>query len=166
MLLKVLQIQHIKKGIFISFFLISALISAQEEKEALQKLSFMIGNWQGTSTSFSNNTQKSVTVTENVRYILDGNLITLDVKSPWIELHTVISFNKKEQSYYYHPFSKTGVKTGYKGSYKDGVFTVYFNAERRLTFTQTTIGEFQEYGEELTNGKWVKYFEDILQPSK
>ncbi|CAM1345529.1 hypothetical protein [Tenacibaculum amylolyticum] len=166
MLLKALHIQHIKKGIFISFFLISALISAQEEKEALQKLSFMIGNWQGTSTSFSNNTQKSVSVSENVRYILNGNLITLDVKSPWIELHTIISFNKKEQSYYYHPFSKTGVKAGYKGTYKDGVFRVYFNPGRRLTFTQTTKGEFHEYGEQLKNGVWEKYFEDILQSSK
>lgn len=158
-------LQYIKKGMFILFFIFLNLLHSQEEKVALQKLSFMVGHWKGTSTSFSKNIKKTVEVTEKVQYILSGNLLSLDVKSPWIELHTVISYNKKEQTYYYHPFSKTGVKAGYKGTYKNGAFYVYFNPERRLTFTLTPEGYFHEFGEQLKNGKWIKYFEDILRPN-
>lgn len=151
--------------LFICICLVPRNSSAQTtEKEALAKLSFMIGNWKGTSTIYSDTT-KRVPVTENVRYLIDGNLIVLDVKSSLIELHTVIRYDAKEQTYYYQPFSKSRGKSSYKGSIVNDDFIVYFSKERRLIFTTTAKGEFHEYGEKLVDGKWVKYFEDILQKS-
>lgn len=155
----------------ICFFLIIVTIesySQNSEKEALNKLSFMVGNWKGKSISYDTKLKKSkeVAVQENVQYIMDGNLITLDVKSPWIALHTIISYNVKDKKYYYYPFSKTGNKKGYEGVIKNGNLVVYFNKKRRLTFTKTSKGEFHEYGEKLEKGTWVKYFEDILKTVK
>lgn len=151
--------------IFNFLVLISIPTNAQnEEKEALTKLSFMIGNWKGTSISYNQTSKKSVEVTEEVRYIMDGNLLVLNVKSPWIALHTIISYDVTNKNYYYHPFSKKGLRDKYKGTFENGVFRVYFNNKKRLTFTTTPKGEFHEFGEELKDHKWQKYFEDILQP--
>lgn len=140
--------------------------SQETEKQALQKLSFLIGDWKGDSFSYGKDGVKKVTVEERVNYIMNGNLIQLNVKSPWIQLHTIISYNVKDKKYYYYPFSKKGNKQGYKGEIVDGKFMVYFNDTRRLTFTKTKKGEFHEFGERLVNGNWEKYFEDVLQPRK
>ncbi len=156
--------KHFVTSLFTFLILVSASLNAQEEKEALSKLSFMTGNWKGVSISYGKNGKQKVDVTEDVHYIMDGDLLILNVKSPWIALHTIVSYNVKEKTYYYSPFSKKGNKKGYKGTYEDGKFKVYFNENRRLTFTKTTQGEFHEYGEKLQDGKWEKYFEDILKP--
>lgn len=157
--------KHLILSLVTFLVLIPTSTNAQkEEKEALSKLSFMTGDWKGTSISYSENGKKQVEVTEKVRYIMDGNLLVLDVKSSWIALHTIVSYNSKEKKYYYYPFSKKGNKKGYKGTYENGNFIVYFNESRRLTFTKTNKGEFHEYGEQLKEGKWEKYFEDILKP--
>ncbi|SNR16808.1 hypothetical protein [Tenacibaculum jejuense] len=153
--------------LIIGFFFVVFMVNAQEsEKQALQKLSFLIGDWEGTSTSYGKNGVKKVPVTENVSYLLDGNLIQLNVKSEWIALHTIISYNVKDKKYYYYPFTKNGNKQGYKGEIVEGKFMVYFNESRRLTFTKTEKGEFHEFGERLVNGNWEKYFEDILELHK
>ncbi|WP_442265689.1 hypothetical protein ACSIGC_15525 [Tenacibaculum sp. ZS6-P6] len=150
--------------LIIVFFCVIFVVNAQEsEKQALQKLSFLIGDWQGTSISYGKDGVKKVSVTENVSYLMDGNLIQLNVKSPWIALHTIVSYNLKDKNYYYYPFTKNGNKQGYKGEVVDGNFMVYFNESRRLIFTKTEKGEFHEFGERLVNGVWEKYFEDILQ---
>ncbi|WP_394748445.1 hypothetical protein [Spongiimicrobium salis] len=141
----------------------TGLWAQENEKEALAKLSFMMGNWKGTSTVYSKDTTKSVEVTEKVQYILEGNLMVLDVKSPLIQLHTVISYNMEEGVYYYSPFSNRG-GASYKGRYEEGKFKVTFSEKRRLTFERTPEGAFHEYGEKLTNGVWEKYFEDVLYP--
>jgi len=135
--------------------------SSAQEKEALAKLSFMTGDWKGVSTSFNGDTKKEVEVTEKAYYIMDGDLLILDVKSPNIELHTVISYSVKEKTYYYHPFSKKG-RSSAKGIYKNNMFIVNFSSTKRLIFKRNKSGAFQEYGENLVNGKWEKYFEDIL----
>ncbi|TCP28579.1 hypothetical protein EV195_101759 [Tenacibaculum skagerrakense] len=153
-------------SLLLYFFMASFSSQAQAEKEALDKLSFMIGNWKGTSFSFSEKETKTTEVTEDVTYKMNGSLLVLDVKSSWIELHTIITYNSKEQCYYYHPFSKAGLRDKYKGNFEDNVFRVYFTKERRITFTLTKEGYFHEYGENLKNGSWEKYFEDILQPVK
>ncbi len=154
--------------IFVAILFISLLSSKrtyaqQSEKEAMSKLSFLIGNWKGSSTSFKNGTQSSVTVHEEVKYIMDGNLLILNVKSPNIQLHTVINYSLKDSTYYYQPFSKTG-SGKYKGQLQANQFVVYFNDQRRLVFEKTKDGEFHEYGEKLENNIWEKYFEDRLLP--
>ena len=134
----------------------------KEEKEPMSKLAFMTGNWQGTSTSYKDDgTSASVKAQEHIQYIMDSTLITLDLNSPSLRLHTVIRYDYKEKTYYYNPFTKSS-QGSYKGFYEDGKFMVYFSETRRLTFTLTDKGQFHEYGEKLVNDKWTKYFEDIL----
>ncbi len=134
-------------------------------KEKMAQLFFMVGDWEGISTSFKEEGDTQVMAHEVVRYKVDGHLITLDLESETLTLHTVIYFDEKEQTYYYCPFYKTG--TGkYKGSYADNQFLVSFNERKRLVFQRTPEGCFHEYGEQLKDGKWVKYFEDILPPKQ
>lgn len=140
-------------------------LSAQEsEKTELAKLSFLMGNWSGISSSYSQKDTTQLKVRESVNYIMNGNMLTLDVISANIELHTIITYSIKDACYYYQPYSKTGGDR-YKGKLEDGKFIVHFNTERRLIFEKTENGEFHEYGESFLNGKWKKYFEDILLPA-
>ena len=129
----------------------------------MQQLSFMIGDWEGVSTSFKEAGNSKVTAHEVVQYKVDKHVITLDLKSESLTLHTVIYYDEQEQTYYYCPFYKKGAGK-YKGEYVDGQFLVSFNPTKRLVFQQSPEGYFHEYGETLKDGKWVKYFEDILPP--
>lgn len=139
--------------------------SAQErEKKELAKLSFLMGNWSGISKSYTAKDTTQVKVRESVNYIMNGNMLTLDVVSVNIELHTLITYSIKDTCYYYQPYSKTGGGK-YKGKLKDRKFIVYFNPKNRLIFEKTANGEFHEYGESFVDGKWAKYFEDILLPA-
>ena len=145
----------------------SPYTTAQEtEKEAMAKLSFLMGDWKGQSTGFTDGKPtSSVEAYEKIQYLLDGNILTLDLDSPNLKLHTVITHNLEERTYYYHPFTKNRAGK-YKGAYADGQLIVYFNEDRRLIFEKTKEGAFHEYGEKRTpDGNWVKYFEDIFYPT-
>lgn len=147
-----------------SFFFTHTLCAQLTEKQALAKLSFLMGDWSGTSCVYRGADTSCVKVQERVHYILGGDAITLDVSSTSLELHTLVTYSVKDACYYYEPFSKTG-SSKHKGQVVDGRFVVSFNATNRLTFTKTSAGEFHEYGETLREGKWVKYFEDRLLPA-
>jgi enamine deaminase RidA (YjgF/YER057c/UK114 family) len=140
------------------------LLCQEVEKKELAKLSFLMGNWSGSSSSYTSKDTTQVKVRESVNYIMDGNILTLDVVSTEIELHTLITYSVKDSCYYYQPYSKTGGGK-YKGKLEDEKFIVHFNPKSRLIFEKTKNGEFHEYGESLVDGKWEKYFEDILLPA-
>lgn len=143
---------------------VNALSAQVNEKKELAKLSFLMGNWEGTSTSYTEKDTTQVKVRESVNYIMNGNILVLDVVSANIELHTLITYSTKDSCFYYQPFSKTGGDK-YKGKIEDDKFIVYFNPKNRLIFHKTVNGEFHEYGESFKGGKWEKYFEDILLPA-
>ncbi|WP_248724178.1 RidA family protein [Seonamhaeicola sp. ML3] len=152
------------KALMIVIFSINFCTGQETEKQALAKLSFMMGNWSGTSTEYSVKNTTRVKVQESVNYILGGNAIAIDVTSSSLDLHTIITYSVKDSCFYYQPFNKTGAGK-YKGKFVDGKFLVTFNPKNKLTFEKTKKGEFHEYGETLIKGKWIKYFEDILMPA-
>ena len=127
----------------------------------MAQLSFMVGDWEGISKSFQEDGTKEVMAHELVQYKVDGHLITIDLESESLKLHTVIYYDEKDKTYYYCPFYKSG-SGKYKGELENGAFRVWFSKERRLLFTKTSEGAFHEYGERLQEGNWVTYFEDIL----
>lgn len=131
------------------------------EKEALSRLSFMVGDWIGVSTSYKKDgSSKSIPVREKVSYQLEGNLINLMVSSPALKLQTVVRYSVEDGKYYYHPFTKNS--TGeFEGFMDDEKFVVKFNDTYRLTFEKTDSG-FREYGMKLKDGEWVKNFQDEL----
>ncbi len=139
-------------------------ISESEEQKALARLSFLVGNWKGQSTIYSKDSVKTAQVSERVKYLLDGNLLTLDVKSPFIQLHTVIRYSAKDSTYYYHPFTNTSEGKAYKGRIENGKFIVLFNDNYKVIFERTEDGKFHEYGERIVNGKKEMSFEDLLEP--
>lgn len=136
-----------------------------KNKEKMAQLSFMIGDWEGPSKSYKGKDTTQVNAHEIVSYKVDKHLITLDLASEALQLHTVIYYDEKEATYFYCPFYKKGAGK-YRGSYKDDRFIVAFTESRRLIFQRSPEGYFHEYGEELKNGEWVKYFEDLLPPRK
>jgi len=147
--------------LFFGYFMCAQATSAKK----MEQLSYMIGDWEGVSTSFGKTGNKQVKAHELVQYKVNQHIITLDLVSESLTLHTVIYFDEKEQTYYYCPFYKKGAGK-YKGSYEDGMFVVKFNDQKRLIFKRTPEGYFHEYGEILKDGIWKKYFEDILPPKK
>lgn len=144
-------------------FIGSSVMGQTVREEKMKKLSFLVGEWVGTSATYKNGVLiKEVPVFEKISYTLDKNLITIDLKSETLQLHTVIYYDEKEETYYYNPYYKNGTNK-YPAEYKDGKLIVWPNKRKRFVFSLTPQGDFQEYGEMLEKGKWIKYFEDTFK---
>lgn len=132
----------------------------QTMKEIKMKaLSFMIGEWVGTSTILkAGDTIDQIPAYQRIRYDLDSNIIVIDLKSESLQLHTIIYYDENEDLYYYNPFSKSDTRK-LPAQLIEGSFVVYANKSKRFIFGRTEEG-FCEYGEIFIDGKWEKYFED------
>ncbi len=153
--------------LIMGFCLVSTMSIGQEtEREYMAKLSFLMGDWKGESKGFTNGVaSEPVIAYEKIQYLLDGDIMTLDLDSPKLKLHTVINYSLADSCYYYTPFTKSR-SSKFKGQIDDkGRFLVYFNESRHLIFERTPEGAFHEYGEQLKDGKWEKYFEDLFYPT-
>ncbi|WP_276391869.1 hypothetical protein [Eudoraea chungangensis] len=129
----------------------------------MQKLHFMVGDWVGTASTIENGEIiATVPAFEKISYKLDGSLLTIDLHSEKLQLHTVIYYDEEEQTYFYNPFYKNG-SAKYKAKYQEGKFIVAPSKTKRFVFSLNEAGEFVEYGETLKNGKWLKYFEDTFK---
>lgn len=161
---------HIITIFLINFFIHPSISFAQNaEQKAMKKLSFMIGDWKGSGTSYPKEENKPYDVVSTVKYDLDGELLVLRHRSKRdnktiLALHTLIYFNKEDGFYYYNAYRKSGARP-FKCKFNDDKLICEVNGNYRLTFQQTNEGEFNEFGQRLTDGKWTKNFEDILQPA-
>jgi hypothetical protein len=143
----------------------TSLNSQTSTKNKMEQLKFMVGDWVGISTSYKNDTIESkVPAYQKISYKLDKNIITIDLLSETLQLHTIIYYDDKADKYCYNSYYKGG--TGkYTGEFKDNKFVVSPSKTKRFIFHSPSEGVFQEYGEKLENGKWVKYFEDNFKKS-
>ena len=149
----------------IPLYLLSQTICSQTtEKKELSKLSFLAGDWIGTSTAFKKDGTNTIAVREKIDYEMDGEILVVRLKSSRLKLHTIIQYSVTDSCYYYYPFTKNS-QGKYKGELIDGKFLVWLNNKSRLIFEKTATG-IHEYGETLENDKWIKYFEDELQPNQ
>lgn len=132
----------------------------------MEQLSFMIGEWVGTSKVYENGAvTKEGPAYEKISFDLDKKLLVIELNSEFLQLHTIIRYDEEKQSYFYHPFSKRG--TGeYPAEFIDGKLIVSPNETTRYIFTTTESGGFQEYGEKLTDGEWIRYFQDSFVNTK
>lgn len=147
---------------FLLFFIFTApsFLAQTIQQKKMEKLSFMIGDWAGTSITYKNDTiATKVPAFQKIAYQLDKSIITINLNSETLQLHTVIYFDDVDNKYHYNSYYKGG-SGKYIGQFKDGKFTVSPNQKKRFVFNITKDGSFQEYGEILENGKWTKYFED------
>ncbi|NQX92757.1 MAG: hypothetical protein HRT74_11660 [Flavobacteriales bacterium] len=153
----------IKSLLSFGFAISSFVVLAQDSKqEKMAQLSYLIGEWVGTTTSYENGEiTKQGPAFESIQYDLDSSILVIQLNTEFLQLHTIIYYSEKDQTYYYQPFSKNGTGT-YPASFKDGMLIVQPTDSKRYIFTSTAEGGFKEYGEELIDGVWVKYFEDVF----
>lgn len=133
------------------------------QQEQMQKLNHFIGDWVGISKRFEGDSiTKQVPAYEKISYKVDQHLLTIDLYSQSLKLHTVIYYDDEAQSYVYNPFYKGGAAK-YSAQLVDGKLIVLPNKTKRFIFEITEEGRFREYGETFKNGKWTMYFEDIFE---
>lgn len=138
------------------------VLSQNSKQEQMVKLKFMVGNWVGVSKGFEDGKLvREEPAFEKIAYKVDRHIITIDLYSESLQLHTVLYYDKTEEVFYYNPFYKNGAGK-YKAYLEDGILVVKPSSTKRFIFRPTESGGFQEYGEELKDGKWVKYFEDTF----
>ncbi|MEM8526576.1 MAG: hypothetical protein AAGG68_18175 [Bacteroidota bacterium] len=126
----------------------------------MKQLSFLVGDWVGISTTYQNGKiTAQVPAFQKIKYAVDSSVITIDLHSELLQLHTVIYYDEDAGKYSYNPFYKNGVGK-FIADYIDGKLVVTKNETTRFIFHQPSKNTFQEYGERLENGKWIKYFED------
>lgn len=145
------------------FFYSSFALSGQSLKEEkMQQLGFMVGDWIGTSVSFEEGKIVSeIPAYEKISYDLDQHILVVQLHSASLQLHTIIYFDEEDNTYYYYPFSKRGVRR-LPASFEDGKLIVRSGPDTRYIFHSPEERTFQEYGEKLVGGEWVKYFEDTF----
>lgn len=138
------------------------LTSAQEKNETqiqMSKLDFMVGDWIGTTKAFSNQELTSEhPAYQAIHYNLDAHIIEINLKSPTLQLHTVIGYSVTDSMYFYSPFSKNGSRT-LPAFLEDGKFVVHANDTTQFIFQKTATG-FMEWGRKQINGTWQIYFQD------
>jgi len=148
------------------FFLYNSAFAQNVMQEKMEQLNFMIGEWVGTTKVYENGiVARQGSAYENISYDLDKSILVIELNTDFLQLHTIIYYDEKDQKYYYHRFSKKGAAR-YPGEYKDGQLIVWRDEKTRFFFGRTPEGGFQEYGEELINGKWTKIFEDTFKNSE
>ena len=140
---------------------LSCNVSGQSiRQEKMEQLAFMIGDWIGTSTIYEDGVvSKEVPAFQQISYDLNKSIIVIQLHSELLRLHTIIRYNETDATYYYYPFSERGTNR-YPAVFHEGKLIVQPSETNRFIFSKLTEGGFQEYGERLTNGNWVKYFED------
>jgi hypothetical protein len=157
------QRRNFKYFYFIILIFQSSLAVTQNLKqERMEQLNFLIGEWVGTTKVYQNGVViKQGAAYENISYDLDKSILVIKLNTEFLQLHTIINYDEKDQKYYYHRFSKEGVAR-YPAEYKNGQLIVWRDEKTRFFFGSTPEGGFQEYGEQLINGQWIKIFEDTF----
>ncbi len=150
------------KPLFCLLLLSNVLVAQSPKQEKMKRLHFLVGEWVGTSKIYENGfLTKEGAAYEHISYDLEKNILVIELNTEFLQLHTVILYNEKDQKYYYHRFSKDGAAV-YPAEFKEGQFIVWKDENTRFFFGSTPEGGFREYGEQLVNGKWVKTFEDTF----
>ncbi|MFK8045334.1 MAG: hypothetical protein AB8B72_07560 [Crocinitomicaceae bacterium] len=167
-----MQLKALKYTRLVSVFLLfltianSGFSQSSVKQEKMAQLSFMVGDWVGTSKTIKNDSVVSeVPALQKIKYDLNKHIIIIDLRSETLQLHTIIYFDEKKRKYMYHPFSEGG--TGQlPAELIDGQLIVYASKDRRYIFSAKDKNGFQEYGERLVDGKWERYFEDNFTNSQ
>jgi hypothetical protein len=148
---------------FLSFILFCNPVFSQDLKqEKMEQLSFLVGEWVGTSKTIENGVvTKECAAFEKISYDMDRSILVIELNTEWLQLHTIVLYNEEDESYYYHRFSKDGAAR-YPAEFKDGQLIVWRDEKTRFFFGGTPDGGFQEYGEKLIDGEWTRYFEDTF----
>lgn len=141
-------------------FIIQTAYGQSIRQKQMEKLAFLVGKWEGVSSTIKKDSIiRQVSAFEEISYKVDQHILTIDLASETLKLHTVIYYDEDDQTYYYNAFYKNGAGR-YLAELIDGQLIVSPNETKRFIFHLTEEGNFQEYGEIYQDGKWMRYFED------
>lgn len=157
-----MKIQALRNLIILSLFLVSTnYIMAQDiKRQKMEQLSYLVGDWIGTSKVYENGeVTKECAAYEKISYDLDQNILVIELKSEFLQLRTIVTYDEAEGIYHYHRFAKSGYAK-YPAEFYDDQLIVSRDEKTRFYFCKMPNGAFREYGEALVDGKWVKTFED------
>ena len=147
-------------------FLMPSISAQNTEIEKMEQLSFLVGEWIGTSKIYENGVVvKEGAAYEKISFDLNNTILVIALNTEFLQLRTIVTYDQTDQKYYYHRFSKDGFAR-YPAEYIDGKLVVLRDEKTRFFFTKTVDGNFQEYGEQLIDGKWIKSFEDTFKTHK
>ncbi len=151
------------------------LETGSAEQLAISKLDFLTGRWEGPGTVFrSDGSQTYYTDYEHVRFDLENSLLLINATGKnedgeiTYSLHTVIYYDAESQNYIYTPYSRTGASGSFQCKLEERPRLLCYTEDTtyRLIFQRLENGQWNEYGERLTDGDvWEKNFETILNPS-
>jgi hypothetical protein len=148
---------------FVLVFLASSVFTQNIKKDKMKRLSFLVGEWVGTSKIYENGiVTRQGAAYEKISYDLDKYILVIELNTEFLQLRTIINYNEKDKKYYYHRFSKEGFAR-YPAEFKDGKLIVWRDEKTRFFFGRTSEGNFLEYGEQMNNGKWTRTFEDTFK---
>lgn len=141
-------------------FTFTTSLAQSEAKQRMADLSFLTGEWVGTSTLYEDGEVKSqVPAFERISFDLDNSILVIELNSETLKLHTIVRWDEAEATYHYQAFSERG--TGIlPAGLVDGKMVVRASDTKRYIFERAPDGGFREYGEKLIEGKWIIYFED------
>ncbi len=144
-------------------FLCNSVFAQNLKQQKMEQLSFLVGEWIGTTKVYENGVViRQGSAYENIAYDLDNNILVIELNTEFLQLRTIVYYNEQDQKYYYHRFSKEGAAR-YPAEFKDGQLIVWRDEKTRFFFGKSPDGGFQEYGEQLVNGEWIKTFEDTFK---
>ena len=69
----------------------------------MAQLSFLVGEWVGTTKVFDNGVvAKEGSAYEHIYYDLNNSILVIELNTEFLQLRTIITYNEKDQKYYYH----------------------------------------------------------------
>lgn len=137
---------------------------------ALEKLSFLIGNWSGQGISYdSDGVASEYYDREFVRYDLGGEILLINASGYAngkisYQLHTVIHYNVDTHKYIYAPYTANGARPFTCDLLNKQLICLNESKDFRLTFQRLADGSWNEYGERNYHDGWRKTFETKLSP--
>jgi len=139
-----------------------------QQQIEIEKLGFLVGNWEGPGHTFAKDGSKSAYHdTEKVWFDVQNSLLIIQPRGSkngqyYYGMHTVIYYDVEAEHYWYNPYTATGSRP-YRCDLEEQLFRCHTPDKlTRFNFQRLPGGEWNEYGETLEDGQWRKTFETIL----
>ncbi|GAA4321678.1 hypothetical protein GCM10023115_49390 [Pontixanthobacter gangjinensis] len=161
-------------SIFVTLIIGVAALNAQtfetdqQAKSAIQKLSFLSGEWKGKGWRISQDGNKyHFDQSETVQFKLDSTALLIEGKgtAKGRLIHNalaVVTSEKESGNYEFQSFLQNGMKGSFKAELKDGNFYWYPNPNVRYIISINDKGQWHETGEYSRQGNWIQFFEMTL----
>lgn len=140
----------------------------KEAQEAVSKLAFIVGNWNGSGWMMGRDGQKhTFNQTENISFKLDKTALLVeglgkDKDKIMHNAMAVVTYNKADKNYNFRSYLSNGREGVFKAELIGEKFYWYPMANMRYIIYLNDKGQWHEVGEMKRENDWFKFFEMIL----